>query len=367
MRGKLSFIQGNLSLLRQMNWIDRQTRAIFVEFSVYNPNINLVMVSTILVEFLSSGSILTSAQFDPLNLFNESNGISFTTICEIFLFVFFFYYLFKQIKEMINKDLKEYFQDFWTYIEWSIIISGFVSFALILVRLKKAQEVLDFFKATAGFGYMKLQTANECNQALTYSLGICSSLGTIKFLRMLRFNKNITFLGLTLKLCFGELISFSCIFFLIWFAFVQWMYLIYGTDIEGFASLAKSMESAFSMMMGKFETDSYMRVNQIIGPLVFSMYNIVIICFTLNIFISIITDAFDKVRHEAKENPEKFDFMNHAIMRFKRMLRIQQNKTYFEPNCRDHLSLFPNRVIKLINLIFRVNLYILKKLNFSFL
>ena len=37
MRGQLSFIQGNLTLLKEMNWIDRQTRAIFAEFSVYNP------------------------------------------------------------------------------------------------------------------------------------------------------------------------------------------------------------------------------------------------------------------------------------------------------------------------------------------
>ena len=58
-----------------MNWIDRQTRAVFAEFSVYNPNINLVMVSTILVEFLSSGSILTSAKFDLLNFSAESDFV----------------------------------------------------------------------------------------------------------------------------------------------------------------------------------------------------------------------------------------------------------------------------------------------------
>ena len=118
MRGSLRYIQGNLSLLREMNWIDRQTRAIFVEFSVYNANSNLVLVSTILIEFLSSGSIITSSNFDVLNLFNESSGISFKTICEIFLLIFIFYYLFQQIKAIINKELNEYFQDFWTYIEW---------------------------------------------------------------------------------------------------------------------------------------------------------------------------------------------------------------------------------------------------------
>ena len=41
LRGKLEYLRGNLSLLREMNWIDGQTRGIVVEFSVYNPNINL--------------------------------------------------------------------------------------------------------------------------------------------------------------------------------------------------------------------------------------------------------------------------------------------------------------------------------------
>lgn len=50
LRGNLAYLKGNLSQLQQMGWIDRQTRAVFVEFAVYNPNINLIMVSTILAE-----------------------------------------------------------------------------------------------------------------------------------------------------------------------------------------------------------------------------------------------------------------------------------------------------------------------------
>jgi polycystin 1L2 len=357
MRGQLSYLQGNLSLLKEMNWIDRQTRAVFVEFSVYNPNSNLIMVSNIIIEFLSSGSILTSAQFDPLNLFQESSGFSFITICEIILLAFIVYFLIKQIKEIVNKDLKEYLNDFWTYIEWSIIISGLVSFAMILVRLKKAREVLDFFKTTAGYGYMKLQTANECNQMLIYSLGLCSAFGTIKFLKMLRFNKQIAFLGLTMKRCFGELISFSLVFFLIWFAFVQWMFLIYGTNIEGYETLVASMSSAFSMMLGKFDAVSIVRADIYIGPLAFSMYNIVMICFTLNIFVSIITEAFGEVRHEANENPDQFDFMSHAFKRIKNLFQKSSlESSQKHPIYRDHISVFLVRINRLINYTFRVNI-----------
>ena len=71
MRGSLKFIQGNFSLLQQMGWVDRQTRAVFFQFSLYNPNINMLSVATILIEFLPTGTILVLPRFDPLNLFNE--------------------------------------------------------------------------------------------------------------------------------------------------------------------------------------------------------------------------------------------------------------------------------------------------------
>ena len=132
------------------------------------------------------------------------------------------------------------------------------------------------------------------------------------------------------------------------------MYLIYGSDIEGYETLTASMSSAFSMMLGKFDALSIVRADKYIGPLAFSLYNIVMICFTLNIFVSIITEAFDHVRHEAKKNPDQYDFMNHAIKRFKKLfkksLTFSPQKTIY----RNHLSVFPKRIYKLINLIFRV-------------
>ena len=355
MRGKLSYIQGNLSLLRQMNWIDRQTRAVFIEFSVYNPNINLVMVSTILVEFISSGSILTQAKFDELNLFNDigQSTISFSILSKIVFMIFIVYFMICQIKEFLNRDFKEYLSDFWSYIEWSIIVSAWISFSMYLIRLNTAQDVLDFFKNTAGFGYKKLQKVNEYNQTLTFCLGLCTLLGTIKFLKLLRFNKNIAFFGLTFKLCLGELISASFIFFIIWFAIVQLMFLLYGTTIVGYSSLVASMQLAFLVMLGKFDASQFINSNLVLIPLVFVIYNIITLCFLLNIFISIITDAFKKVREKEKENPHRFDIFSHIynIVKERFSKRTNQQSDY-----RDHLSILPNRVNRLINYFYRVGL-----------
>jgi hypothetical protein len=358
MRGKLSFIQGNLTLLKEMNWIDRQTRAVFVEFSVYNPNINLIMVSTILVEFLPSGTLFTSARFDPLNLFGESGQtiFSFKILCEIVFMGFIVYFLIIEVKHFLNKGLKSYWSEFWSYLEWSIIATAFISFGMFLIRLKTAQEVLDFFKTTGGYGYLKLQKVNDCNQTLTFSLGVCSALGTIKILKMLQFNRNISLLSATLRRCFRELASFTLFFFLLWFSFVQLMYFIYGSHLRSFASLIKSMESAFLIMLGKSNASEFIQAYPILGPLIYSSYNVIMLCFALNIFISIITDAFSELRVEEKLKPNEFDLINHlySIVNKWFLKKSPEDQLPSSEKYQDYISIFPEHINRIDQYLDRV-------------
>jgi polycystin 1L2 len=356
LRGKLSYLNGNLSLLRKMNWIDGQTRAVFAEFSVYNPNINLIMVSTILIEFLEGGSILTSARFDPLNLFDEIGADAlFKILLLIICMIFIVYFMFIQIKEAIRREMKEYFGDFWTLIEWSIIISAWMTCIMFLIRLSAAYEVLEFFKKTRGYEFKNLQSINEYNKYLNNALGHCVAFATVKFLKMLRFNKYVSFFGVTLKNCFGELISFSFVFFIVWFAFVQLMFLIYGSEFEDYSSITKAMSTSFSLMIGNGVAGDIGKFkNKIIGPAIFSSYNVIIICFALNIFISIITDSFEMLRLEDTANIENVSFLRHVWKKFEKIpwKSWKRNKepeiTY--KDYKDHLSILPNRIETLIAL-----------------
>ena len=150
-----------MSLLQKMNWIDRQTRAVVVEFSTYNPNINMIMVTTILLEFLEAGSILSTATYDQLNLFNYINGfVSFKSLSLLLIILFLVYFMANEIIHVINRDLKEYLTDFWPFIEWSIIVTAWISLIMSALRLNAANNVLSFFKATQGYAYINLQQVN---------------------------------------------------------------------------------------------------------------------------------------------------------------------------------------------------------------
>jgi polycystin 1L2 len=68
-RGRLSNLRSNLSELHQLGWIDNKTRAVFIQLSLYNPNVQLFTSVTFLIEFLSTGGIYPQSRFEPLNFY----------------------------------------------------------------------------------------------------------------------------------------------------------------------------------------------------------------------------------------------------------------------------------------------------------
>jgi len=66
-RGRLSDMQNNLSELHRLDWIDSQTRAVIIQLSLYNPNVDLFTSLIFLTEFLSTGSLDPQYRFDPIS------------------------------------------------------------------------------------------------------------------------------------------------------------------------------------------------------------------------------------------------------------------------------------------------------------
>jgi len=71
-RGSLSNLRSNLSQLHQLEWIDEETRAVIIQISLYNPNVQMFTSVTFLVEFLSTGGVFPTSHFDPINFQGQS-------------------------------------------------------------------------------------------------------------------------------------------------------------------------------------------------------------------------------------------------------------------------------------------------------
>ena len=131
--------------------------------------------------------------------------------------------------------------------------------------------------------------------------------------------------------------------------------------MEGYSSLLQSAKSAFQMMLGKLDASQFIKASYLLSPIVFSFYNIVILCFALNIFISIITNSFEAIRNEAKIKNLEFDLTDLIRNKMGVLFKKSQGLKTQAGNYKymNHLEAFPSNVNRLLDYTYKVRIYII--------
>ncbi|KAG7259854.1 hypothetical protein CRUP_015978 [Coryphaenoides rupestris] len=74
------------------------SRAVFVEFTVYNANVNLFCIVTLILETTATGAFEFRSDLQNLRLYHSPGGFEFFIITiKVFYFLFIFYYMFLQV------------------------------------------------------------------------------------------------------------------------------------------------------------------------------------------------------------------------------------------------------------------------------
>uniref|UniRef100_A0AAY4DRE1 Polycystic kidney disease 1a n=1 Tax=Denticeps clupeoides TaxID=299321 RepID=A0AAY4DRE1_9TELE len=84
----LEVSRGLLQNLQKKQWLDPQTRAVFVEFSLYNTNTDLLSVLTFLLEFSGSERALSSLDLKTCRLHRLSQGLDLPLLLTVLLLAF---------------------------------------------------------------------------------------------------------------------------------------------------------------------------------------------------------------------------------------------------------------------------------------
>jgi polycystin 1L2 len=234
LRKDVSQMQQQLQQLQNEEWVDKYTRAVFIEFTVYNPQINLFGVSTLLAEFRPSGGVFTSYRFEPTMLLPYVTDVFlFQIACEIIYFSFCFYFLVKLIRALV-KEKWSYFKQFWNLIELGICAVSVGAIVVYFSKLIMVNGLTSYFKETHGNSYMKFQYIGYWSEMYSYMIGWLVFLATMKFLKLLRFNKRISLLASTLKNASKDLLHFGIVFNIVYLAFIQLFYLTFVANIVDF-------------------------------------------------------------------------------------------------------------------------------------
>lgn len=323
-------INSDITRLEELGWIDSKTRGLLVEFSLYNVNLNLFAYCTILFEFLPTGTILNSVRFEPTILYNRDESMFyFTTVFNLIYLAFICFFMVKEIRSIVKNRLI-YFKQMWNYVEWLLFAFSWAVLAIYVYRQYSKDDLFEKIKKKDSGQIIKLQLLSYWNDVLGMLLGFLGFFGTLKFLKLLRFNNSIRIFMETLRYGFTDLIQFSIIFGVFWAAFAQLIYILEFDKSASFSTIVLTFETTFSMILNKLPPNLYKSSDSATQIAYCVAFYMILVFILLNMFITLITEKYDYVRKKGIERQDSilFEYFKDKFEKFARKLKGKEKYSY---------------------------------------
>ena len=121
----------------------------------------------------------------------------------------------------------------------------------------------------------------------------------------------------TLRYASENLLMFGLVFAIIFFAFVQFFYLIYSIQIQNFSTFVNSAETCLQMFLGRFNFYAMQANAPFLGPFFFFIYVVTVAYILINMFLSILNESFSAVRQDISKQNNDYEMVDFVIRRFK--------------------------------------------------
>ncbi|WAQ99880.1 PK1L2-like protein, partial [Mya arenaria] len=300
------------------DWLDEHTRAVMIEFTLYNPNADLFSPMVLLFEFSRSGAILPSHQFFSTNLFHYSTDFAtFVAVCEVMFLCFnisFTYFEWKKLKVL---GRKAYFEDFWNYIELLQMGLSYSVVGLFFQRMLSVSSALEEYGASGETTYISFTTAIFWNSVLNYVMAFLVGLVTLKSIKLLQFNKRTFMIFDTLNHTKGMIGSFIMMAVLFTVAYASLGVLAFGTVQHGYREMFTSLMTVFNFALGVSDLPGLQGTNRILGPAFFvSFVFLVQFCF-MTIFVAILNFGISESKALFEKRKNKFELVEYVLSKIK--------------------------------------------------
>lgn len=296
----------HLRFLKDQLWLDRGTRAVFVDFSVYNANINLFCITRLLVEFPATGSVLTSWHFQTVRLIRYvSSWDYFVGVCELAFCLFIFYYVVEEVLE-IHIHRLHYFKSLWNCLDVLIVALSVVAIIMNVTRTVMVGNLpmglLENHTAHPSFdplANLQIQFNNMAAAIVFFSW--------VKLFKFINFNKTMNQLSSTMSRCAKDLVGFAIMFFIIFLAYAQLAYLVFGTQVNDFSTFQASIFTQFRIILGDSNYSEIEEADPVLGPIYFATFFFFIFFILMNMFLAIINDTYSEVKADMSQQRSEME------------------------------------------------------------
>lgn len=349
-----------LNDLKTWYWIDRSTRAIVVEFSILNTNVNVITSNRILFEFPATGSVIpthdcAAAQvlfFAASQKAGPAGRVFMLLVVNIIVFtiqtLWCLYLMYKTCMNFLGgahsilralshanyllkkkpvgtvmKGFKLFFRTFYHYIryEWNMM-----DFMILTLWYMHFGFRMYTYAVRAYYENLAPEVIGHPEKFMPFSmpmLPLLRGIQVVAILSILIWIKSFKYLCMVgsfrllvriLEKCGKEIIVFAVVLLFIFFGFAVCFFVAYGSTDGNFSTISGSFLVLFFLLLDGYRVDAwwFSPGKLDIMPVVFFFWMILVYFVLLNVFLATVLDVYAFTNHlfvaqekrfEGKENP----------------------------------------------------------------
>lgn len=276
-------------------WVDKNTRLLTLDFTVYNANTNLFCFSSLISEFPGTGGTITTAAVLPFRVYQYAgtlgNFVFFTELLFIFILAVA---VVKLVLKMVKHGVK-YLYDFWHVVDFVSLVTCFVAIAMYGLRKFSTEMALHRFRLD-GRQFVNFQHVTFWDSMMITMVGLLTFTCTVRTIKILGFSKRLDAILTVLSLAIRDLFYFSLMFLIFLMAFVACGYFMFGQDLKAYQTVLTTCETLLISLVGYSPFKEVRHNEPIMAQIYFSCFVFFFVFVLLTMFQVILNQSIAIVR-----------------------------------------------------------------------
>ncbi|XP_035692881.1 polycystin-2-like [Branchiostoma floridae] len=296
-----------VSYLQRHDWLDSYTRAVMVEFTVYNANVNLFLAATLLVEYSHVGLAIHWISLHPFRLHHahELEGIwSYVTLSVNLFYAFLLLVESLTIAVRIHQMGKKCFRDVWNAWEVFAWMCSSAAVGVFCWRYHLARDALTAMHANVTGQFLSFRQVSLVDEVLWYLLAGSVFANTVRLLQLLSFSASVAMLTDVIRRSTQHVVVFSVLVMLVFLAFMFCGYLLFGATLQQFQSPLGALLTGFGMLLGSIAFNDIIQADETLGRLYIFGFVVCLLFVLMNLFVGILNDTISQVKNDRQERAD---------------------------------------------------------------
>ncbi|OWF51801.1 Polycystic kidney disease protein 1-like 2 [Mizuhopecten yessoensis] len=310
-----------LQELKTNFWLDRRTRGVMVEFTLYNSNINLFAYLSLLVEFPDTGG---TSQYNFVQIFRayQHHGSlgTFIFLCEILFVISIVICFVKMVRSLMKQKLKV-FEDRWQILNWICLGLTVVAIAMYCARWIFTSLTLDAFTKNK-YKFVNFSHIAVWDEILAAFISVMVFLCTVRMMQILNYSNRITQLAAVLNHCSKDLFACAVMFGIVFFAYVSVGYLLFGRVLSTYRNILISMTTITNALIGRNSITNLIEVT----PVFAQFYYVTFVFFVMWVLMTMINATLNKsisiIRQQQCQDAVPFGIHDLAMVMLKEFTAV---------------------------------------------